>query len=143
MHPRYRVSSTARFQSTHLHEVRLSMVSERAISCMFQSTHLHEVRLTATEPVLLTSEFQSTHLHEVRRIFSNTSALPNSEFQSTHLHEVRPCRGGKGWWYSCFNPRTYMRCDSSLLFLVSVPTCFNPRTYMRCDYKPIRFKLDY
>ena len=32
-----------------------------------------------------------------------------------------------------FNPRTYVRCDRSLLQVYASDTDFNPRTYVRCD----------
>ncbi len=89
-------------------------VNQGFISQMeFQSTHLHEVRLCNTILLDNSKEFQSTHLHEVRRLTVDTTNAYR-EFQSTHLHEVRRTihpaidRGR-----SCFNPRTYTRCDQT------------------------------
>ena len=60
----------------------------------FQSTHLHEVwlQLYCEHPVILV--FQSTHLHEVWLSLIWLAKLAN-----------------------CFNPHTYMRCDSFNLIL--------------------------
>ena len=76
----------------------------------FQSTHLHEVRPRRTDTENFTPGFQSTHLHEVRRK-AEEERQAAEEFQSTHLHEVR--RIGRLCFRSWegFNPRTYMRCD--------------------------------
>ena len=60
-------------------------------------------------------------------------------FQSTHLHEVWLCPSVLETWYGCFNPHTYMRCDSAWKSIeISERTRFNPHTYMRCDDTVLR-----
>ena len=100
--------------------------------------------------------FQSTHLHEVWRVGKHAHSLlygvsihtptwgvtvdtvfpsPISRFQSTHLHEVWLLHL---YWFhrrACFNPHTYMRCDSRQLHkIAAMIMSFNPHTYMRCDF---------
>ena len=55
------------------------------------------------------------------------------QFQSTHLREVRQMTQKQYHHYEYFNPRTYVRCDTSLPPTVCSPADFNPRTYVRCD----------
>ena len=57
-------------------------------------------------------------------------------FQSTHLREVRLRPKSRRVLRWCFNPRTYMRCDSMRKLSTWGSTSFNPRTYMRCDFLP-------
>ena len=78
----------------------------------FQSTHLHEVRPLFSHASALSLMFQSTHLHEVRLLRARLEPW-QPWFQSTHLHEVRRRQRTLDWLSSCFNPRTYMRCDDS------------------------------
>ena len=59
--------------------------------------------------------------------------IPIYWFQSTHLHEVWPTPGTYIPSRLCFNPHTYMRCDSRQSNHVAITPCFNPHTYMRCD----------
>ena len=111
--------------------------TSNGIMAKFQSTHLHEVRRTVARRTACLSMFQSTHLHEVRPPVISLSELSN-KFQSTHLHEVRPLPCDYIHCFSCFNPRTYMRCDFELIINKLREKSFNPRTYMRCDlYKII------
>ena len=128
----------SQFQSTHLHEVRRSIMHKQ-LSDMPVSIHAPTRGATRTGhiPTLLRIVFQSTHLHEVRPLSNIDDAL-TCEFQSTHLHEVRlvnvsylyhrvtvsihaPTRGATiGTGRICqalpgFNPRTYTRCDCCAL----------------------------
>ena len=68
---------------------------------------------------------------------SNESRLPIEmpwgTFQSTHLREVRRSAVWDAAWVTCFNPRTYERCDLHPSLLFRWPSRFNPRTYERCD----------
>ena len=55
------------------------------------------------------------------------------QFQSTHLREVRPTSWRLTRSATCFNPRTYERCDFAIIPRGQEQDCFNPRTYKRCD----------
>ena len=80
----------------------------------------------------LHSTFQSTHLHEVWRV-PLLLYFDIFKFQSTHLHEVWHLLSCRLLRLLCFNPHTYMRCDTAPHYTRTVPHRFNPHTYMRCD----------
>ncbi len=64
---------------------------------MFQSTRLHEARLSHGCARCGWSRFQSTRLHEARLGLKVSSGDGVLLFQSTRLHEARPfgvCAGG-------------------------------------------------
>ena len=121
------------FQSTHLHEVWPRWNSSSMVSCMFQSTHLHEVwryvPWYSSRPVVV-----SIHTPTWGVTLSFLFLVLLFQFQSTHLHEVWPCGHSSSGCRSCFNPHTYMRCDSFFQYPCSSSICFNPHTYMRCDF---------
>ena len=77
-------------------------------------------------------------------------------FQSTHPRGVRPLASSHAHWlqqvsihapawgatcgrsifvqtHGCFNPRTRVGCDISLVPSISSSPCFNPRTRVGCD----------
>ena len=175
-----------KFQSTHLHEVRPARVTtlvsgrlgfnprtytrcdqvNRCLSRYNIVVSIHAPTRGATNglarlyPPL--TKFQSTHLHEVRlrapacvrgvlscfnpRTYTRCDQtlpveLPDTdEFQSTHLHEVRRGTRGQKWLkITSFNPRTYTRCDNKILQGIAVSYGFNPRTYTRCDIQDFSF----
>ena len=105
-----------KFQSTHLHEVWHLM--NRAIGKIigFQSTHLHEVWHSITDTYTINAKFQSTHLHEVWQ-GKNCKINGRRLFQSTHLHEVWLSFFCNTPMLDCFNPHTYMRCDTLILLI--------------------------
>ena len=101
-------------------------------------------------------KFQSTHLHEVWQLSQSFGNFMLT-FQSTHLHEVWRAEVITSVSLRCFNPHTYMRCDTGW-WKLSIPNwpfqsthlhevwlrhsngpryelSFNPHTYMRCDNK--------
>ena len=76
------------FKSTHLCEVRPSMLLRLLTSRLFKSTHLCEVRQEIGRWAYRELLFKSTHLCEVRRWENNYSEAYDL-FKSTHLCEVR------------------------------------------------------
>ena len=76
------------FKSTHLCEVRPSMLLRLLTSRLFKSTHLCEVRRVMYVGEEHFYKFKSTHLCEVRRWENNYSEAYDL-FKSTHLCEVR------------------------------------------------------
>ena len=111
----------------------LSVDLSRSRYLVFQSTHLHEVWPDLPVSFLILSRFQSTHLHEVWRC-SVFTRWYFRKFQSTHLHEVWHRISDIELGNPCFNPHTYMRCDTSRQSEEEANQCFNPHTYMRCDF---------
>ena len=78
-----------RFQSTHLHEVRLYPHLSSEYIQEFQSTHLHEVRhfLCVNTPNKVKSFNPRTYTRCDESNLGDT--MDAFWFQSTHLHEVR------------------------------------------------------
>ena len=77
----------------------------------FQSTHLHEVWHLPI-PEFDNIGMVSIHTPTWGVTFCIESTGEGDEFQSTHLHEVWLCFSRKHTENTCFNPHTYMRCDS-------------------------------
>ena len=107
--------------------------------------------------------FQETHNNHVSIHTPTWGVTPSilwsrlrKLFQSTHLHEVWRRGGAIQPTARCFNPHTYMRCDTTVsnknprsemfqsthlhevwltiaAIAYSKNACFNPHTYMRCD----------
>ena len=59
------------------------------------------------------------------------------KFQSTYLYKVRLKLIISILIPLCFNPRTYIRYDSSIPSAINARDGFNPRTYIRYDTVPL------
>ena len=153
--PTYPTINLNRFVSIHTPTWGVTTVNSlMSNDKLFQSTHLHEVwqplRVLFGETVEVSihtptwgvtgicrkpggmRRFQSTHLHEVW-LPDIGKTINTILFQSTHLHEVWHLSAFYLFYYQCFNPHTYMRCDRERALTVLRWSCFNPHTYMRCD----------
>ena len=165
------------FQSTHLREVR----QDESTHIIHQAVSIHAPTRGATQKRAIAAqkqEFQSTHLREVRhRVLCASTPQSVSIHAPTrgatilftyapyviHVSIHAPTRGATSSVSSsaptctCFNPRTYERCDkvskntfdwshafqSTHLREVrpkgidqaTLSRSFNPRTYERCDIK--------
>ena len=100
-----------RFQSTHPHGVRLSLLVCSCRPCRFNPR-----TRTGCDP--------------------SHSAIKSSstQFQSTHPHGVRPSRARRvDQLEGCFNPRTRTGCDLKQCLPCCSSNCFNPRTRTGCD----------
>ena len=131
---------------------RGNVPNQRTIS-RFQSTHLHEV--WPCKPRLLcqllrfnphtymrcdgmnrkTFRYWLVSIHTPTWGVTNRYIRSGSPFmfQSTHLHEVWQIARELFSLNHCFNPHTYMRCDTLRIPSKNFSDCFNPHTYMRCD----------
>ena len=100
---------------------------------MFQSTHLHEVRLSL---YIDTSTCYNVSIHAPTRGATNMLYCIAGKY-SVSIHA--PTRGATIFvvtylqHISSFNPRTYTRCDVRVYVIWITIVCFNPRTYTRCD----------
>ena len=93
--------SLIEFQSTHLHEVWLSINVFKSKITMFQSTHLHEVWLSGLLWIRTQERF-------------NPHTYMRCDDVIRHHRTV----------ISCFNPHTYMRCDNGVSVDLNNPGMF-------------------
>ena len=113
--------------------MRCDSTSWQSSSDCYVSIHTPTWGVTICKKIPKSSRtFQSTHLHEVWLLVL-FRLLIRLRFQSTHLHEVWQRETRVATWWKCFNPHTYMRCDTWLFLWPCIIWCFNPHTYMRCD----------
>ena len=113
--------------------MRCDMTAE-LMSCSFEVS-IHTPTWGVTTSIVVSKgemKFQSTHLHEVW--------LPRYRITSTEScfnpHTYMRCDSEERWRrtrLASFNPHTYMRCDSRHWAMLPATTSFNPHTYMRCD----------
>ena len=144
------------FQSTHLQEVRLDIVSETLPHLKFQSTHLQEVRLKRAASIL---QYMYVSIHAptrgatevLRCLFSIVTVSIHAPtrgatdvgkfrcdftvlFQSTHLQEVRLAILSASVTHAFVSIHAPTRGATGCLFSLLVGfASFNPRTYKRCD----------
>ena len=120
------------FQSTHLREVR----QDESTHIIHQAVSIHAPTRGATQKRAIAAqkqEFQSTHLREVRH-----RVLCASTPQSVSIHE--PTRGATILFtYAPYVIHVSIHAPtrgatSSVSSSSPTCTCFNPRTYERCDY---------
>ena len=124
--------AATQFQSAHLREVWPIDSIATDIRHAFQSAHLREVWLMPAGTSFIRVAFQSAHLREVWLI-SKRLNVRYAVFQSAHLREVWHNRLVPFAHSTCFNPHTYVRCDSKLRYGITYLLSFNPHTYVRCD----------
>ena len=104
-----------------------------SLSVRFQSTHLQEVRRNIPGH-LLRLEYVSIHAPTRGATYSEGWKIGTI---TVSIHA--PTRGAtissteQFYYFTCFNPRTYKRCDTSQQFYRAKLSGFNPRTYKRCD----------
>ena len=121
------------FQSTHLQEVRLDIVSETLPHLKFQSTHLQEVRhgpSHARGGIPIVSIHAPTR-GATFRLWKDRLCPSVSIHAPTRGATLPNATGSRD--VASFNPRTYKRCDGVGVVNVVIHLCFNPRTYKRCD----------
>ena len=94
-------------------EAVVSESDEQAHICLYRCKRRVKDYRNLNFLSLLLMTFRFTHLHEVRH-FLMLFTKDDVKFQSTHLHEVRPIGLILLLVRFCFNPRTYMRCDTIL-----------------------------
>ena len=102
---------TVVFQSTHLHEVWLVFVSRKHL-VRNVSIHTPTWGVTIAEENVWGLRFVSIH--------TPTWGVTKVLFWSFGSDQ-------------CFNPHTYMRCDTVNINRITKDRSFNPHTYMRCD----------
>ena len=125
--------NSPKFQSTHLHEVWLHLfLSSRPFLCFNPHTYMrcdvflhpydcyticfnpHTYMRCDVVRSLRTRRFRVSIHTPTWGVTGNRSILRLFKwvFQSTHLHEVWRWRDKRPEAKACFNPHTYMRCDS-------------------------------
>ena len=144
-----------KFQSTHLREVRQSVLEEIDWNLEFQSTHLREVRPLNYSLILNNSKISihaptwgatliqlEHHLHCYISIHAPTWGATSTQ---NHISSSNSISIHAPTWGATlkpnlevqvllnFNPRTYVRCDALVSAINAVHSNFNPRTYVRCD----------
>ena len=120
------------FQSTYLYKVRQTNKRSNALLRSFNPrTYIRYDFMPMMFPIQ-TKMFQSTYLYKVRlKIFSMTKLY--FLFQSTYLYKVRHIGRLILFRIISFNPRTYIRYDTTFSRSITIHTSFNPRTYIRYD----------
>ena len=120
------------FQSTHLHEVWLPVSwVEIVLVCFNPHTYM---RCDLWQQQIGQLSQVSIHTPTWGVTLSGISKQQTRRFQSTHLHEVWQTETNATSMGVCFNPHTYMRCDTIKIYPLFSITSFNPHTYMRCDH---------
>ena len=100
------------FQSTYLYKVRLIPVVIVFVGLGFNPrTYIrYDLKFHPFEHGY--KQFQSTYLYKVRPSL-NTKKTLKFQFQSTYLYKVRHVRKTNRPFFGSFNPRTYIRYDTS------------------------------
>ena len=131
--PRASIGSSAMFQSTHPHGVRLrtSRFWMRSGKRFNPRTHTG-----CDKETRIVSKLYWVSIHAPTRGATYFICLEiiHIKFQSTHPHGVRRLMYLGTRLYVCFNPRTHTGCDTCIQgYFHPFRLSFNPRTHTGCD----------
>ena len=122
-----------KFQSTHPHGVRLSMILIIDLKNVFQSTHPHGVRRKVIYWVFLFLMFQSTHPHGVRQYIDTISNKLNAVSIHAPTWGATGAYAGKGIGFGVSIHAPTWGATESVAKTDGWSISFNPRTHMGCD----------